>query len=113
MTLSDAVAIPPPASTAARGEATVNTTAGSTAAFRITSRTTCRSAATDGGAFGGLEDPQLERTFRGHHGEVTAVSFSPDMKRLVSASTDRCLVLWSFRPQLRVSLMYSLFIIFS
>lgn len=46
-------------------------------------------------------DPTLERTFRGHRDTVTSLSFSNSMRQLVSASTDGCLMLWSFRPQLR------------
>lgn len=63
-----------------------------------------------GGARGLSRDdltPRLERTFRGHGGAVTALSFSPDMKRLVSSCADKFLMLWSSRPQLRVSLSSS------
>ena len=33
-------------------------------------------------------DPSLERSFRGHKGDVTSVAFSPTMKQLVSGSAD-------------------------
>ena len=46
-------------------------------------------------------DPSLERTFRGHKGPFTAVSFQPNIKQVVSASEDSCLMVWNFRPQLR------------
>ena len=48
-----------------------------------------------------LQDPSLERTFRGHKDAVTSVNFSPNMKQLVSGSKDSCLMVWNFRPQLR------------
>jgi centriolar protein POC1 len=46
-------------------------------------------------------DPGLERTFKGHKAEVSSVSFSPDLRQLVSGSADQCLMLWNLRPQLR------------
>lgn len=46
-------------------------------------------------------DPTLERTFRGHKGGITSVSFQPGVKQVVSASEDACLMVWNFRPQLR------------
>ena len=49
-------------------------------------------------------DPEMERTFVGRGAAVTAVSYSPDMKHLVSSAEDNCLMLWNFREQLRVSL---------
>ena len=48
-----------------------------------------------------VPDPTLERTFRGHKDTVTTVGFSPNMKQLVSGSSDNYLMLWSFKPQLR------------
>uniref|UniRef100_A0A7S1KSV3 Guanine nucleotide-binding protein subunit beta-like protein n=1 Tax=Percolomonas cosmopolitus TaxID=63605 RepID=A0A7S1KSV3_9EUKA len=47
------------------------------------------------------EDPQVERTFRGHHQPITSVSFSPDLKRLASTAMDSALMLWNFKPSLR------------
>lgn len=43
----------------------------------------------------------LERTFRGHRARINAVSFSPNLKHVVSASDDGTLMAWNFRPQLR------------
>jgi len=47
------------------------------------------------------EDPCLSRTFKGHRGTVTGVSFAPDMKQLASSSTDSSIMLWNFKPSLR------------
>ena len=47
-------------------------------------------------------DPELERTFRGRGALVTGVSYSPDMKQLVSSAADNNLLVWTFRAQLRV-----------
>lgn len=51
-----------------------------------------------------VPDPTLERTFRGHKDTVTTVGFSPNMKQLVSGSSDNYLMLWSFKPQVRRAL---------
>jgi len=48
-----------------------------------------------------MQDPSLERTFRGHRGYVTGVAFSPSFKLLASCSSDNCIMLWNYRPQLR------------
>ena len=48
-----------------------------------------------------LNDPNLERTFRGHKNYVTSVCFSPSMKQLASGAGDDTVFLWSFKPQLR------------
>ena len=48
-----------------------------------------------------LNDPNLERTFRGHKNYVTSVAFSPSMKQLASGAGDDTVFLWSFKPQLR------------
>ncbi|XP_068951166.1 POC1 centriolar protein homolog B [Petaurus breviceps papuanus] len=45
------------------------------------------------------EDPILERYFKGHKAAVTCVDFSPNGKRLASASWDTFLMLWDFKPQ--------------
>ena len=50
--------------------------------------------------------PEEECTFRDHGASVNAVSYSPNMKQLVSAA-DSKLMLWSFRSQLRVSVFES------
>ena len=47
------------------------------------------------------EDPALERTFRGHRSGVTACAFNPNMKQLVSASSDNSLMIWNFKPSMR------------
>jgi WD40 repeat protein len=47
------------------------------------------------------EDPSLERSFRGHKDAITSVSFNPNMRQIVSASFDSCLLIWNFKPQLR------------
>lgn len=46
-------------------------------------------------------DPSLERTFKGHKGYVTSLSFSPTLKQLASGSGDNNIMLWNFKPQLR------------
>lgn len=46
-------------------------------------------------------DPTLERSFRGHKGPVSAVSFSPTLRQLASGASDGCVMVWNFRPQLR------------
>lgn len=47
------------------------------------------------------EDPNLERSFRGHRDAITSVAFNPSMKQLVSGSLDNCVMVWNFKPQLR------------
>lgn len=51
-------------------------------------------------ALSGL-DPTLERTFRGHSGRVTSLSFNPNMKQVASGSHDGAVMVWNFKPQLR------------
>ncbi|XP_076447302.1 uncharacterized protein LOC143284496 isoform X1 [Babylonia areolata] len=48
-----------------------------------------------------LEDPSLERHFRGHRDTVTSVDFSPVMTQLASGSMDSCLMVWNFKPKMR------------
>ncbi|XP_022104987.1 POC1 centriolar protein homolog A-like isoform X1 [Acanthaster planci] len=48
-----------------------------------------------------LEDPTLERHFKGHRDTVTSVDFNPNMKQLASGSMDSCLLVWNFKPQMR------------
>lgn len=46
-------------------------------------------------------DPTLERSFRGHKGAVTSVSFSPSLRQLASGAHDHIVMVWNFKPQLR------------
>ncbi|KAG8439548.1 hypothetical protein GDO86_005664, partial [Hymenochirus boettgeri] len=48
-----------------------------------------------------LEDPALQRHFKGHKDAVTCIDFSPDNKQLASSSADACIMLWNFKPQSR------------
>ncbi|KAM4882671.1 POC1 centriolar protein homolog B isoform 2-T2 [Thomomys bottae] len=48
-----------------------------------------------------LEDPVLERYFKGHKAAITSVSFSPNSKQLATASWDTFLMLWNLKPQAR------------
>ena len=48
-----------------------------------------------------VEDPTLERSFRGHKDAVTSVCFNPNMKQLVSGGLDGMVMVWNFKPQLR------------
>ncbi|ETE73639.1 POC1 centriolar protein-like A, partial [Ophiophagus hannah] len=52
-------------------------------------------------AFPCLEDPTLERNFKGHRDAITSVDFSLNKKQLVSGSMDSCLMIWSMKPQMR------------
>jgi centriolar protein POC1 len=48
-----------------------------------------------------LQDPVLERTFRGHKDAVTAVAFKPSMTQLASGSLDHTVMLWNFKASMR------------
>uniref|UniRef100_A0AAV2KXB4 POC1 centriolar protein homolog B n=1 Tax=Knipowitschia caucasica TaxID=637954 RepID=A0AAV2KXB4_KNICA len=48
-----------------------------------------------------LEDPALERHFRGHRGAVTCLSFNPNGKQLASGSADKSLMVWNLAPKSR------------
>ncbi|KAK7499536.1 hypothetical protein BaRGS_00009188 [Batillaria attramentaria] len=48
-----------------------------------------------------LDDPSLERHFRGHRDTITSVDFSPVMTQLASGSMDSCLMVWNFKPKMR------------
>ncbi|GAX76713.1 hypothetical protein CEUSTIGMA_g4159.t1 [Chlamydomonas eustigma] len=50
---------------------------------------------------GQVEDPTLERSFRGHRDAVTSVCFNSNMKQLITGSLDNCVMVWNFKPQLR------------
>lgn len=49
----------------------------------------------------GERDPTLERLFKGHRGEITGLSFSPDGTKLVSSGADAKLMLWNFNKKAR------------
>ncbi len=46
-------------------------------------------------------DPSLDRTFKGHKNQISAVAFSPNLKLLASGGGDEGIMLWNCRPQLR------------
>ncbi|RLN26425.1 hypothetical protein BBJ28_00010591 [Nothophytophthora sp. Chile5] len=48
-----------------------------------------------------MENPSLERTFRGHKSAVTGVSFHPNVQQVASSSLDGVVMIWNFKPQLR------------
>lgn len=48
-----------------------------------------------------VEDPQLERSFRGHKDSITSVVFNSSMKQLISGSLDSTVMVWNFKPQMR------------
>lgn len=48
------------------------------------------------------EDPTLIKSFGGHKGSISSVSLSYDLSKMASSSTsDPCLFVWSFSPELR------------
>ncbi|XP_072242540.1 POC1 centriolar protein homolog B isoform X1 [Leuresthes tenuis] len=48
-----------------------------------------------------LEDPTLERHFKGHKDAVTCADFSPNRKQLASGSVDKTLMIWNLAPKAR------------
>nr|XP_033809026.1 POC1 centriolar protein homolog B isoform X3 [Geotrypetes seraphini] len=48
-----------------------------------------------------MEDPVLQREFRGHKNAVTSIDFSPDNKQLATSSLDTFLMIWNFKPPSR------------
>ncbi|KAI8929630.1 WD40-repeat-containing domain protein [Entophlyctis helioformis] len=48
-----------------------------------------------------LQDPTLERSFRGHKDVITGLAFKPSMSQLASSSMDHSVMIWNFKPQLR------------
>ncbi|KAF3706147.1 POC1 centriolar protein -like protein B [Channa argus] len=48
-----------------------------------------------------MEDPTLERHFRGHKDAVTCADFSPNRKQLASGSADKSLMIWNMAPKAR------------
>lgn len=45
-----------------------------------------------------LEDPALQRHFKGHKDAVTSVDFNPDTQQLATSSLDSFLMIWNFKP---------------
>ncbi|KAJ8400899.1 hypothetical protein AAFF_G00392530 [Aldrovandia affinis] len=48
-----------------------------------------------------LEDPTLERHFKGHRDTITCVDFNSNMKQIATGSMDSCLMIWNMKPQMR------------
>ncbi|KAK7128297.1 hypothetical protein R3I93_020792 [Phoxinus phoxinus] len=48
-----------------------------------------------------LEDPTLERHFKGHRDDVTSLDFSTSTKQIASGSMDACVMVWNMKPQTR------------
>ncbi|KAM7397179.1 hypothetical protein PAMP_020172 [Pampus punctatissimus] len=48
-----------------------------------------------------LEDPTLERHFKGHKDAVTCADFNPNRKQLASGSVDKSLMIWNLAPKAR------------
>ncbi|KAJ4938183.1 hypothetical protein JOQ06_002808, partial [Pogonophryne albipinna] len=48
-----------------------------------------------------LEDPTLERHFKGHKDAVTCTDFNPNRKQLASGSVDKSLMIWNLAPKAR------------
>ena len=51
--------------------------------------------------FSQVQDPTLERSFRGHRAAVHSVCFNPNMKQLISGGADNMVMVWNFKPNLR------------
>ncbi|EFX70750.1 hypothetical protein DAPPUDRAFT_309308 [Daphnia pulex] len=43
----------------------------------------------------------VERNLRGHHGAITSLAFSPNMKQLISCSTDKSIILWGLQQKMK------------
>ncbi|XP_047451326.1 POC1 centriolar protein homolog B isoform X1 [Mugil cephalus] len=48
-----------------------------------------------------MEDPTLERHFKGHKDAVTCADFNPNCKQLASGSVDKSLMIWNLAPKAR------------
>lgn len=48
-----------------------------------------------------LTDPALKRSFKGHKSAVLSTKFNPNLKQVVSASTDNTVMVWNFKPNTR------------
>uniref|UniRef100_A0A3Q1GNC1 POC1 centriolar protein homolog B n=1 Tax=Acanthochromis polyacanthus TaxID=80966 RepID=A0A3Q1GNC1_9TELE len=46
-----------------------------------------------------MEDPTLERHFKGHKDAVTCADFNPNRKQLASGSADKSLMIWNLAPK--------------
>ncbi|KAJ3345448.1 POC1 centriolar protein A [Entophlyctis luteolus] len=48
-----------------------------------------------------MQDPSLDRTFRGHRDVITDLAFKPSMTQLASGSMDSSVMVWNFKPGMR------------
>ncbi|XP_041853833.1 POC1 centriolar protein homolog B isoform X1 [Melanotaenia boesemani] len=48
-----------------------------------------------------MEDPTLDRHFKGHKDVVTCADFNPNRKQLASGSVDKTLMIWNLAPKAR------------
>ena len=46
-------------------------------------------------------DPSLKRSFKGHKDAVCKVAFNPNLKQVVSGSTDGTVMVWNFKQTMR------------
>ena len=51
----------------------------------------------------GQSDPSLIRSFRGHKDKITQVVFNPNLRQVVSSSTDGTIMTWGLTPNSRPS----------
>ena len=45
--------------------------------------------------------PGLLRSFRGHKDKITQVIFNPNLRQIISSSTDGMIMTWGLRPNSR------------
>jgi WD40 repeat protein/uncharacterized caspase-like protein len=90
-TPSDAVASNPVASSPVSFSAVTSSTDGQWLATADSTNTITLTKRDDRGR----QDPQRPKTFRGHTATITQLQFSPDGKRLASASADKTIKLWN------------------
>lgn len=48
-----------------------------------------------------FSDPTLERSFKGHKGQITSIVFNPNLKNVASGSSDGSVIVWNFKPEMR------------
>ncbi|KAJ3109475.1 POC1 centriolar protein A [Physocladia obscura] len=48
-----------------------------------------------------MQDPTLDRSFRGHRDVVTDLAFKPSMTQIASGSMDSSVMVWNFKPGMR------------